>query len=99
MSETPIVHAVMYRDYQIGTLCDSRAWGPPMLFSAVTDDVTCPRCREKIDGGRPRRTQATPELVALLERELDRMAASAAVYTQDFRSGFHYALSLVRADH
>jgi len=46
----PIVHAVMYRDYQIGSLCESRAWGPPMLFSAVTDDVTCPACREKLDG-------------------------------------------------
>lgn len=48
--DVPLIHGVMYRNYQIGTLCDSRAWGPPMLFSAVTDKVTCPGCRAKLDG-------------------------------------------------
>lgn len=51
MTDQQIIHAVMYRDYKIGTLCNSAAWGPPMLFSAITDKVTCPGCRDKIDGG------------------------------------------------
>lgn len=45
-----IVHAVMYRDYKIGTLCNSLAWGAPDRWTTVTDQVTCPACRSKIDG-------------------------------------------------
>jgi hypothetical protein len=48
----PIVHAVMYRNDQMGTLCDSRAWGTPSLFTAITEDVTCPGCRKKLEGHR-----------------------------------------------
>jgi len=51
--ERAIVHAVMYRDYKIGTLCDSQAWGPAMLFTTITDHVTCPGCRAKLDGIAP----------------------------------------------
>lgn len=52
MNDRPMIHAVMYRNYKIGTLCDSSAWGPAVLHSTVTDEVTCPGCRAKIDGGR-----------------------------------------------
>jgi hypothetical protein len=48
--QRPIVHAVMYRDYKIGSLCRSGAWGAATMFSMVTDDVTCPGCRSKLDG-------------------------------------------------
>lgn len=48
----PIVHAVMYRDHKMGTLCESAAWGTPELFTAVTEHVTCPACRNKLDPGR-----------------------------------------------
>lgn len=49
--EAPIVHAVMYRDHKMGTLCDSGAWGTPALFTAITEHVTCPGCRDKLDPG------------------------------------------------
>lgn len=45
-----IIHAVMYRNYKIGTLCDSLAWGAPDRWTTVTDEVSCPACRTKIDG-------------------------------------------------
>lgn len=48
----PIVHAVMYRDHQLGTLCQSGAYGNPELYTAVTEHVTCPACREKLEGNR-----------------------------------------------
>lgn len=51
MNDLPIIHAVMYRDYKIGTLCNSGAWGAPEAFSMITDRVTCPGCRGKLDGG------------------------------------------------
>jgi hypothetical protein len=75
--DQPIVHAVMYRDYQIGTLCDSRAWGPPMLFSTITDEVTCPGCRAKLDGvGDLRQMVLVDRLSALVER---------VTYREDYR--------------
>lgn len=48
-----IIHAVMYRNYEIGTLCNSGAWGAATLFSMITDKVTCPGCRGRLDGGEP----------------------------------------------
>jgi hypothetical protein len=48
----PIVHAVMYRDHHLGTLCQSGAYGNPELYTAVIEHVTCPACREKLEGNR-----------------------------------------------
>lgn len=48
----PLVHVVMYRDHKMGSLCNSGAWGTPELFTAVTENATCPGCRAKLDGGR-----------------------------------------------
>lgn len=44
----PLMHAAMFRDGLPGTLCRP-GWEP--MVTAVTDKVTCPACRQRIDGG------------------------------------------------
>jgi hypothetical protein len=51
IGDQTVIHAVMYRDYQLGAVCCSEPWVEGMKFSTVTDDATCPACRIKLDGG------------------------------------------------
>jgi hypothetical protein len=74
-----IIHAVMYRDYKLGTICDSNAWGPPTLFTMVVEKVTCPGCRTTLDGVSTGNVQAMRAPVPAPPLTIDFVAVEAAL--------------------